>query len=169
MPSASASSVVKSAGTGPSSAVTVRGAGSVSTRQQLLGQRAPGSTPVPSTDGTTVTAPPDTSKRASSARAAERPPSSSPRAACSAAGSMATASSPSSWGVKVSDAAIAATGTSAEVAPSALVTVTGAASAGRDRLVEHPLGLVGVDADRLDVDGQLDRRARVPAGRPVRR
>ena len=43
---------------------------------------------------------------------------------------MATASSPSSWGVKVSPAAIAATGTSAEVAPSALVTVTGAARPG---------------------------------------
>src|SRR4051812_2553726 len=127
MPSFWASSVVKSAGTGPSSAVSVRGAGWVRTVISCSA-RCSGAIPTPSTDGTTVTVPPDTSNRASFAPL-PKALRSSPMAVCSAAGSMATARVPSSLGVKVSDAAMAPTGTSA-VVPSEPLMVTGADSAG---------------------------------------
>ena len=97
MPSACACSVVKAAGTGPSSAVTVRGAGVGQHRHQLLGQVGRGD-------------PGAVDRRDDADRCRRRPRSraslaglpnagsSSPMAVCSAAGSMATASVPSSFG-----------------------------------------------------------------------
>ena len=128
MPSACACSVVNAAGTGPSVAVTWRGAGSSRTGSSWPARSA-GSMPWPSTEGTTVIDSPDTSNRASWAGdpKAVKP---SPIAVCSAAGSTATASVPSSWGVKVREAAIAVTGISIGFAASVPTTVTGAASAG---------------------------------------
>src|SRR5688572_32480260 len=129
IPSACASSVVKPAGTGPSSAVTDRGAGAASTGSSCSASFA-GSTPVPSTDGTTLTEAPEISNPASFA-GVPNADSPSPNAAWSAVGSIETPSSPLSSGVKAIDAAIAATGTSAEIAPSWLTTATGADTAGR--------------------------------------
>ena len=77
-----------------------------------------------------MTAAPEISKPASLA-GVPNADSSSPRAVWSAAGSIVTSSSPFSSGVKTMDAAIAATGTSADVAPSWLTTATGAETAGR--------------------------------------
>ena len=59
---------------------------------------------------------------------------------------------------------MAATGTSAEVPPSAPTTVDRRGEGRGDVVVEHPLGLLGRHPHRGDVDGQLDRRGRVAAG-----
>jgi hypothetical protein len=118
---------------------------------------------VPSTEGTIRTSPAGHLEAGVARRLAEHRQAVARGPLRSSAGSSAAVSSPSSPAVKRSDRAMAATGTSAVVAPSSPTTCTGAASAGGHDLVEQPLGLLGLDGDRLDLDGQLDRRGRVAA------
>ena len=159
-PRALASSVVKSAGIGPSSAVRVRGAGEVSTVISCSA-RCSGAIPTPSTDGTTLTVPPDTSNRASFAPL-PKTSSSSPMAVCRAAGSMADGERAvvlRREGERCGDRRDRHVGGRAVGA----LDADGRRQGGGDRLVEHALRLGPVHVHLRDVDGQLDRGLRVAA------